>query len=581
MTPVRGPSQRSARAILAALALALTVPATAMGSDGWTPPPTPFVTTTPGNPLGITFVPLVNSGDVAFGDTFAGLPDGIGVVPRKKHFPDWLPYLGRSADYVDLYVNHEESHVPFGTVATNVFADTQDSSVTRVRISTKPPYNVIDMEVVLPGTAGFIRFCSSTMAGPREGFPFYTLLLNEESNDLLPVPAGAVYGADPSTTPNRQAGYTVWLNTVTKKYDVIANAGRHNHENTVVIPGGWRHKIVGLSGDDTFTSTSSPTHPNLSQLYMFAGRNWLDYTRDTGTLYAFRVTGTQAGPLADPASATNGANDFFEIAAGLAPWTGEFIPVPANVAQGYDPAYPTKAPQDVLEDWSNDNNVFQFIRVEDIDYDPDNPRVVYFADTGNTRLLETPVGGPVGVPGEGRLYRAASGTAGTSSSVGRIFKMVLNAQNPLIVDQFSVVVEASSLNDGTGRTMISPDNVDAGSNSLMVQEDTTNAHIWRWDYGSTWTHIATVDSVPTSPNTDPGESTGIMDMSPWLGAGWWALNVQAHQDPDQLALGAVHTDQYLDPNFQVWSGGPIPPGGANYRLHREKGQLLLMHVPGS
>ena len=334
----------------------------------------------------------------ASGDTFAGLPDGIGVVPRKKHFPDWLPYLGRSADYVDLYVNHEESHVPFGTVATNVFADTQDSSVTRVRMSTKPPYNVIDMEVVLPAERpGSSASARRPMAGPREGFPFYTLLLNEESNDLLPVPAGAVYGADPSTTPNRQAGYTVWLNTVTKKYDVIANAGRHNHENTVVIPGGWRHKIVGLSGDDTFTSTSSPTRPNLSQLYMFAGRNWLDYTRDTGTLYAFRVTGTQAGPLADPASATNGANDFFEIAAGLAPWTGEFIPVPANVAQGYDPAYPTKAPQDVLEDWSNDNNVFQFIRVEDIDYDPDNPRVVYFADTGNTRLLETPVGGPVGV----------------------------------------------------------------------------------------------------------------------------------------------------------------------------------------
>ena len=129
--------------------------------------------------------------------------------------------------------------------------------------------------------------------------------------------------------------------------------------------------------------------------------------------------------------------------------------------------------------------------------------------------------------------------------MGRIFKMVLNAQNPLIVDQFSVVVEASSLNDGTGRTMISPDNVDAGSNSLMVQEDTTNAHIWRWDYGSTWTH-ATVDSARSQPSPSPGRvRPESWTCRPWLGAGWWALNVQAHQDAEQLALDAVNRSTWI------------------------------------
>ena len=45
------------------------------------------------------------------------------------------------------------------------------------------------------------------------------------------------------------------------------------------------------------------------------------------------------------------------------------------------------APQDALEQWSNENNVFQFIRLEDIAYNRDNPRVVYVADTGSTRIV--------------------------------------------------------------------------------------------------------------------------------------------------------------------------------------------------
>jgi hypothetical protein len=555
------------------------LPATASGGGGYVEPTASMVVQNPLLPPGtLTFVPLINSGDMAFGDTFEGIPDGIGAVPRKNHFPEWLPYIGQNADYVDLYVNHEQSHVPFPISAASAggptivgTADHQDSSVTRVRIDTAT-MDVTDMQVVLPPSAGFIRFCSSFMAGPREGFPFYTMLLNEESNDVLPVPGGAVYGADPSATPNRQAGLTVWLNTVTKKFDVILGAGRHNHENTVVVPGGWRHKVVALSGDDTFTTTSTPTRPNLSQLYMFAGTSWLDFTHDRGTLYAFRVTGTSAGPLADKASATNGANDFFEISvanSATTPWTGEFIPVPDWAADGFDPANPTKLPQDVLEDWSNENNVFQFIRVEDIDYDPDNPRVVYFADTGNTRLLETPVGGPPGVPGDGRLYRAASGTAGTSDSTGRIFKLVFNASNPLAVDAFSVVTDASTLG------MRNPDNLDAGSNSLMLQEDTSNAKIWSWNYGpnlADWQHVATVDQDGSTATSDPGESSGILDVSRWFGAGWWALDVQSH----------TNDSRFVDPTTYFWPDGqdagtdPDP-----YLLRRENGQLLLMHVPGS
>ncbi len=91
------------------------------------------------------------------------------------------------------------------------------------------------------------------MAGPAEGFGDYTLLLNEESNDVIDVPAGATYGSDPSVAPYRQAGYSVALNTKTGAFHPMPVNGRHNHENTVVVPGGW-DDTVALSGDDTFTA---------------------------------------------------------------------------------------------------------------------------------------------------------------------------------------------------------------------------------------------------------------------------------------------------------------------------------------
>ena len=519
-------------AATAALALVTTIPAGAIAKQptatGYNTSKPAYVTLQAG--ISGSIVPLVNSGERIYGDIFEGIPDGIGVVPGKGN-----------SGYVDLYVAHEQSHVPFGLTSTSVFADYQDSSVSRVRVDVASR-SVTDLAVPLSPSLGFIRFCSAFMVGPDQGFPHYTFLVNEESNDILPVPAGAPYGSDPSVAPNRQGGYTAYLDTQTGKVGVLAGAGRHNHENQVVVPG-WDKGIVSLSGDDTFTSTSSPARPNLSQLYLYSAKNAAHFLNDDGTLWGFRVTATDAGPV-DPANAQNDANDFFEITVGN-DWKGEFIPVPPEIARGATGALP----QDALEDWSNANNIFQFIRIEDIAYDPDQPRVVYFTDTGNSRLLEN--------AGTGRLYRAASGTAGTSSSLGRVFKLVMAADDPTKVDSFSVLTEASTLG------MRNPDNVAVGHDSLMIQEDTSNAKIWRYALGSgTWTHVATATQREA-------ETSGITDVSQWFGAGWWALDVQSH------------ISQTQDTEYLTWTGGPPPPGGDQYRLRREDGQLLLMHIDNS
>ncbi|HEY8178658.1 MAG TPA: hypothetical protein VIH19_08705, partial [Candidatus Limnocylindria bacterium] len=116
-----------------------------------------------------------------------------------------------------------------------------------------------------------------------------------------------------------------------------------------------------------------------------------------------------------------------------------------------------------------------------------------------------------------------------------------------------------------GVGFLSPDNLDAGHASLMVQEDTANAKIWRNDFAATWTHVGTV-THPTAPSA--GESSGIVDLSNWLGAGWWALDVQSH------------VNQLLDPTVRTYVT-PISGTVLNYQLRREDGQLMLLYLPGS
>jgi hypothetical protein len=531
---------RRVRAIVAATILSLSLPATTLGVNRHPNPSFAYVTLTAAA-TGGQVVPLINSGQVFDGETFEGIPDGIGVVP-----------VGTGERYVDLYVNFEQSHVPFSG-----FADFEDSSVQRARLDLKK-LQLTKLDEVLPPSAGFIRFCSAFMAGPAEGFADYTFLLNEESNDIVTVPAGATYGPDPSVTPYRQAGYSVYLDTKTGAYGPIPVNGRHNHENTVVMPGGWAD-TVALSGDDTFTAPGS-------QVYMTTAASPSAFLADDGDLWAFRVTATDEGPV-NPADPFNNANDYLEIEPGDA-WAGEFIHVPDAIARGTT----ADQPQAALENWSNANNVFQFVRVEDMDYDPDNPRVLFFTDTGSTRIKESDA--------SGRLYRAAATDLPFYDTNGRVFKMVLNAEDPTQVDEFSIHAEGklqrqdpapiptdppiiTVINPGVG--FLNPDNLDAGHDSLMVQEDTANAKIWRNDYGTTWTHLGTV-THPTSPSA--GESSGIVDMSAWLGAGWWALDVQSH------------VNQELDPTIRTYVV-PLTGQVITYQARREDGQLLLMYVPGT
>lgn len=494
---------------LVVFALLLALPGSALADHPYFTPQAPYITLDPGVPAGSSVTGIISSGEEYHGFIFEGIPDGIGIAP------------GPSEGTVDVYVTHEQSRVPFrGT------ADFQDSSISKLTLDSSGA--VIAASVALGPEAGYIRFCSAFMAGPDEGFSRYTFFTGEESNDVLAVPAGAPYGPDPALDPNRQAGYAVVLDTETGAYTQVAGMGRHNHENTVVVPGGW-NQIAMLSGDDTFTAPSS-------QLYMYLANHEEHIWADKGSLWAFRVTGTGDGSV-DATDPFNDANDYLDIQPGDN-WRGEFIRVPKEIARGETGL----APQDALEQWSNENNVFQFIRLEDIDYDRSNPRIVYVADTGTTRVIPDPT--------TGRLTRGPGGTVGLADQ-GRIFKFVFNENNPRKVDSFSVFADGDASGSSVFVPFHNPDNVGVSANSLMVQEDADNAKVWRYDFASgVWSVAATV-------NDPSGESSGIVDASAWFGPGAWLLDVQGH---------GLFVDQE-----QV----------GNVLFKRESGQLILMIIPGS
>jgi Bacterial protein of unknown function (DUF839) len=317
----------------------------------------------------------------------------------------------------------------------------------------------------------------------------------------------------------------------------VPGMGRHNHENTVPVPGGW-NKFALLSTDDTFTAATS-------QLYLYLANRERHLWNDKGSLWAFQVTHDD-GRRVPPRDAFNGANDYLDLDVGEE-FRGRFIRVPKKVAKGTT----EERPQDALENWSNEHNVFQFVRLEDLDYDRSDPRVMYIADTGATQVVPNPA--------TGRMHRPA-GAMGQANN-GSIFRMEFNAKNPRKVDSFTLFHDADSEVTKAGvPNMRQPDNMGISQNSLMIQEDASgppvNSRIWRYDFVTgLWDVVATV-------NENDWESSGIVDASDWLWDGAWLVDVQGHGNDDWV---------------EFENETPTRP----WHLRLESGQLMIMTIPGS
>ncbi|MBA3779109.1 MAG: hypothetical protein H0X16_07415 [Chloroflexi bacterium] len=473
--------------------------------------------------------PLLSVGDrLSSGYRFEAIPDGIAFRQRGQ---------GR----VDVYVNHETSTVPFPydpTRATPSLNDFTDSLLSRLTLNRRSA-GILAGDYAIGDEANYQRFCSNFLAGAAEGFDREILFTNEEATDVVnregtAWPATPAFGSHPE-----QAGVVVAFDIQSRRYRTIYGMGRHNHENSVAIPG--FEELVVLSGDDTFSAPAS-------QLYMYRAANADDVWNDRGSLWAFKSD--------DPT-----VNDYGDLASNSSV-SGTFIEVPRSVALG---------DQNALETWSNQNGVFQFIRLEDIAYDRNHPNVVYMADTGEPRA----------VPGPGSAYMTRGGRTTTGPYMnGRIFRLELDTDDPDESATLSVLIDADAGGYNNPAALHQPDNLETTADSLLIQEDPgghnqysptdaggTTARIWRYDFESeALTPVARVDqSQDPAARQGNWESSGIIDASAAFGPGAFLVTVQAHS------------------RFVETAPGPdlVAPAGADWTYKREDGQLLLIRIPGA
>jgi hypothetical protein len=409
--------------------------------------------------------------------------------------------------------------------------------------------------------------------------------------DSWPPPIG-----DPN---EKQVGLAVALDVRTGKHRAIPGMGRHNHENSVAIPG--FDDLVVLSGDDTFTSgpltipaggpITGSSRPAQSQLYSYLAGSTDSLLADEGELWAF---------VSDDAD----FNDYYDFTPGSTESvSGHFVKVPKNIATGLDtdgselkaadvgfPLPPNDGswqrdnrttvptgldgPQWVLEYWSQLNNVFQFVRVEDVAYDkrPGMENVVYVVDSGR-------------------------GTAGASqagrSTNGRVWKMVFDPNEPTEVTSLSIVVEGDDNEVKTVGEIHQPDNIESTPTGLLVTEDpgssqqftaaqqvsdaarATTARLWWVPFSGASQVVVKVDQSadggPTDVDGRPAgnwgawETSGIVDASAAFGPGSFLIDVQAATLWVEKAPGDDNNGD----------------GQPDFTYKRAGGQLLLLTIPGA
>ena len=473
----------------------------------------------------ITVEPLITVNETLPGGyRFEAIPDGIAVDPR-------------GTNTLDIYVNHETSTVPFPANQTD-FDNAQMSRLVLKRGNGK----ILWGEYAIPSSANYQRFCSNYFAGPEQGFDRPLVLTSEEATDSVNR-TGIAWPLGGGGSNPEQAGVVVAYDPALDQYRSIYGMGRLNHENAVAIPG--FNEIVVLSGDDTFTS-----NPAGSQVYAYIADDADDVWNDEGSLWGFRADNFAT------------YNDYYDVPVGSGlSIPGELVQIPHATAIG---------DQAALEAASDALGVFQFVRIEDIAYDRNDPNVVYLADSG-------------------RGATTAGGNAFTSSN-GRIWKMVLDPANPRNVVSLSVLIEGDDSPVKTLGEIHQPDNLETTAGSLFITEDpgssqqflfgstdpnATTARIWRYDLASgAMAPILRVDQSADEGPTDvdgttgivaPGnlgawEASGIVDVSQYFGRGAFLVTVQAHSLFVEKA--------------------PLP-SNSTILQKREGGQLLLVRIPGA
>ena len=176
-----------------------------------------------------------------------------------------------------------------------------------------------------------------------------------------------------------------------------------------------------------------------------------------------------------------------------------------------------------LETASNDAGVTLWLRPEDGVWDPTMPSDFYFVTTDRLDQTQDGLGTEIG---RSRLYRFRFDNVTEPTLGGVVHQMTDGTMGVMFdnmtMDKFGNVLIQEDPGDSPRTAKIWQYNVHTDTLKIIAEHD--------------FARFGTIGVDAVEPFTSNEESSGIIDASDVLGAGWFLLNVQAHYDHEDPEL---------------------------------------------
>jgi len=398
-----------------------------------------------------------------------------------------------------LYVNHElghgESSEPVvgkapvrGAFVSQWVLSPQSGEI----LSGDFAYDSVEGVAVPPPKDGaFGRFCSSTLAGPAQGFDRWIYFTGEEAE-----------GDDSFDGKGGQA-----VAVMDRKAYLLPDLGRFRKENVIPLPtGGSQTMIFALEdGPDGLKS----------QLYLYLGR------KDPAASSLLVRNGLVGGSLyvLSPVDSTQKDEKAFHKGEGSLQARWLLLPDAARLNEKE------------LEKLSEKIGAFRFARIEDGAYDPKDHSVLYFVTTGDDPSNR-----------QGRLYRVKFSLKDPISQPAILDILFEGDRGDPIYSPDNLAFNTES------QLMILEDPSKLYWGDLPGGRESS---VWLYELKTgALRRIAEVDQrvQPLFRRGPPGswEPSGIIDASSLFGKGAWLLNVEAHSSGLIKALNYLKPPPYVE-----------------------------------
>ena len=404
---------------------------------------------------GVVVTPILTVGDTLL----SSRPEDENYVFYPR--PDGLGARDAGNGAVEVYATHSLDW------ESSAYA----SRVSRILLNQRSA-GVLNADYLLEGDEGYAFLSSTVLGRSSEGFLYPVVLVGEATTD------GPRHGV--------VAAVDVRAATVTELFWL----GRFRHGGIAIL----RHSsgsVVAIQTEDG--------DPGDSQLWMYLANTVSDLLSGRGRLHVLRADPPEFGRDTRTAA----------MATRNRPLSGRFVPCdnPSELALARQPY--------VLETRALAAGCLDFVRLGDVDLDPENTNSFYFTDAGWDFPADPATGRPV--TGKGRLYRAQ-----------------LDPLDPTRVDLLEVMLDGDE-----GDDLYRPDDIAADPDGLMIQEDPGvrglhPSRVLRYD-----TRARRLDPIAVCVERDSRgrllpegtggrwKTTGIIDASALFGTGSWLVTVQS------------------------------------------------------